>query len=163
MERCRRCVAAATQTAGRNTWSRHGCRFPREKQEENRFCVVLRSRAVINRFTSDWILGGSTCHTLGIFPSFQTPKWHRADVFHHLGFRCGLQVAQTVAESLGSQAELPMLLLDGGHALEHHLIILPVEQVKTGVTTKIVPQMCSAYLLRSIGETSHNKTLTSNL
>lgn len=46
--------------------------------------------------------------------------------FPHLSFRCGLQVAQTVAESLSSQAELPMLLLDGGHTLEHHLIILPV-------------------------------------
>lgn len=70
--------------------------------------------------------------------SFPSPKWHRADGFYHLGFRCGLQVAQTVAESLGSQAELPMLLLDGGHALEHHLIILQVEQAKTGVTTRIV-------------------------
>lgn len=43
----------------------------------------------------------------------------------HLGFRCGLQVAQTVAESLSCQTELAILLLDGGHALEYHLIVLP--------------------------------------
>lgn len=46
----------------------------------------------------------------------------------HLRFRRGLQVAQTVAESLGCQTELAMLLLDGGHALEHHLVILPGER-----------------------------------
>lgn len=138
MVRRRRCVAAATRTAGRNTWLKHGCRFQRKKQENNRFCVAfVCSDKSVHRL-SDWILGGSTCHRLGIFSSFQSPNWHKADGFPHLGFICGLQVAQTVAESLGSQAELPMLLLDGGHALEHHLIILPVEQVKAGVTTKIV-------------------------
>lgn len=46
----------------------------------------------------------------------------------HLRFRRGLQVAQTVAESLGCQTELAMLLLDGGHTLEHHLVILPGER-----------------------------------
>lgn len=46
----------------------------------------------------------------------------------HLSFRCGLQVTQTVAESLNSQAELAMLLLDGGHTLEHHHVILPEER-----------------------------------
>lgn len=51
----------------------------------------------------------------------------------HLGFRGGLQVAQTVAQSLSGQAELAMLLLDGGDALEHHFIILPGETGKTGV------------------------------
>lgn len=61
-----------------------------------------------------------------------------ADCFPHLSFRCGLQVAQAVAESLSCQAELPMLLLDGGHTLEHHLIILPVERVKMAVRTKIL-------------------------
>lgn len=59
------------------------------------------------------------------------------ECFPHLSFRCGLQVAQTVAEPLGSQAELPMLLLDGGHTLEHHLIILPRgKRVKMAVSTK---------------------------
>ncbi|TNN87233.1 hypothetical protein EYF80_002435 [Liparis tanakae] len=34
------------------------------------------------------------------------------------------RVTQPVAQPLGSQAELAILLLDAGHALEHHFIIL---------------------------------------
>lgn len=52
----------------------------------------------------------------------------------HLSFRCGLQVTQTVAESLSSQAELAMLLLDGCHTLENHLVVLTRER-SVGVTT----------------------------
>ncbi|TNN60673.1 hypothetical protein EYF80_029146 [Liparis tanakae] len=37
----------------------------------------------------------------------------------------GETVAHAVSESLDGQAELAMLLQDGGHALEHHLIVLP--------------------------------------
>lgn len=42
----------------------------------------------------------------------------------YLCFRCGLQVTQPVAQPLSCQAELTILLLDAGHALEHHFIIL---------------------------------------
>lgn len=42
----------------------------------------------------------------------------------HLRLRRGFQVTQAVAEPLGSQAELAILLLDAGHALKHHFIIL---------------------------------------
>lgn len=42
----------------------------------------------------------------------------------YLRFRCGLQVTQPIAQPLGGQAELAILLLDAGHALEHHFIIL---------------------------------------
>jgi len=42
----------------------------------------------------------------------------------YLGLRRGLQVTQPVAQPLSSQAELAILLLDAGHALEHHFIIL---------------------------------------
>lgn len=44
-----------------------------------------------------------------------------------------------------------MLLVDGGHALEHHFIILPVEKGKSGVTARVlllaytnVPRGCAA-------------------
>lgn len=42
----------------------------------------------------------------------------------YLCLRCGLQVTQSIAEPLGSQAELAILLLDASHTLEHHFIIL---------------------------------------
>lgn len=42
----------------------------------------------------------------------------------YLCLRCGLQVTQPIAQPLSSQAELAILLLDAGHALEHHFIIL---------------------------------------
>ena len=42
----------------------------------------------------------------------------------YLCLRCGLQVTQPIAQPLGSQAELAILLLDAGHALEYHFIIL---------------------------------------
>lgn len=42
----------------------------------------------------------------------------------YLCLRCGLQVTQPIAQPLGGQAELAILLLDAGHALEHHFIIL---------------------------------------
>lgn len=42
----------------------------------------------------------------------------------YLCLRCGLQVTQPVPQTLGSQAELAILLLDAGHALEHHFVIL---------------------------------------
>lgn len=44
--------------------------------------------------------------------------------FAYLCLRRGLQVAQAVAQPLGGQAELAILLLDTGHTLEHHFIIL---------------------------------------
>ncbi len=53
---------------------------------------------------------------------------NKAEFHPHLSFRCGFQVTQTVSKSLSGQAELAMLLLDGGHTLEHHLIILPEER-----------------------------------
>lgn len=49
----------------------------------------------------------------------------------YLCLRCRLQVAQPVAKSLGSQAELAILLLDAGHALEHHFIILSRKKKRT--------------------------------
>lgn len=42
----------------------------------------------------------------------------------YLCLRCGLQVTQPIAQPLSSQAELAILLLNAGHALEHHFIIL---------------------------------------
>lgn len=44
--------------------------------------------------------------------------------FAHLRLGRWLQVTQTVAQPLGSQAKLAILLLDTGHTLEHHFIIL---------------------------------------
>lgn len=106
--------------------------------------LQLYMNVQIQPLTPDWIVGAVT-DLLSVV----------ADCFPHLSFRCGLQVAQTVAESLSSKAELPMLLLDGGHTLEHHLIILPVGRVKMAVRTKILilllykcfPRICCAPIM----------------
>lgn len=52
----------------------------------------------------------------------------RADRQSHLGFWSGFQEAQTISKSLGCQAELPLLLVNVGDALEDHFIFLPGEQ-----------------------------------
>ena len=52
-----------------------------------------------------------------------------------------------------------MLFLDGGHTLEHHLIILPVEGVKMAVRTKIlILQMLLMYLLCSHNQPNQDIT-----
>lgn len=53
----------------------------------------------------------------------------------YLRLRRGLQVAQAVAQPLGSQAELAILLLDTGHTLEHHFIILPEQNTLQSTRT----------------------------
>lgn len=42
----------------------------------------------------------------------------------YLRLRRGLQVTQAVAQPLSRQAELAILLVDTGHTLEYHFIIL---------------------------------------
>lgn len=54
----------------------------------------------------------------------------------YLCFRSGLQVTQPVAKPLSSQAELAILFLDAGHALEHHFIILS-RQKQTSVSASV--------------------------
>lgn len=46
------------------------------------------------------------------------------DHFAYLRLRRGLKVTQAVAQPLSRQTELAILLLDTGHTLEHHFIIL---------------------------------------
>lgn len=55
----------------------------------------------------------------------------------YLCFRCWLQVAQPIAQPLSSQAELTILLLDAGHALENHFIILSRQNRLQSVHTSI--------------------------
>lgn len=52
----------------------------------------------------------------------------RVDNQSHLGFWSGFQEAQAIPKSLGCQAELPLLLVNGGDALEYHFILLPPEE-----------------------------------
>lgn len=54
----------------------------------------------------------------------------------YLCLRCGLQVTESVAKSLSSQAELAILLLDASHALEHHFIILS-RQKQTSICVSV--------------------------
>lgn len=63
--------------------------------------------------------------------------------FAYLCLRCGLQVTQAVAQPLGSQAELAILLLDTGHTLEHHFIIL------SGQSTLQSARTCERVRVRS--------------
>lgn len=55
--------------------------------------------------------------------------------FAYLCLRRGLQVTQAVAQPLGGQAELAILLLDTGHTLEHHFIILSGESTLQSART----------------------------
>lgn len=62
----------------------------------------------------------------------------------YLGLRRGLQVAQAVAQPLSRQAELAVLLLDAGHTLEHHFIVLSGTKRRTcvSVSTYVHPCTC---------------------
>lgn len=51
----------------------------------------------------------------------------------YLCLRCGFQVTQAVAQPLSCQAELAIFLLDAGHALEHHFIILSRQNILQSV------------------------------
>lgn len=53
----------------------------------------------------------------------------------YLRLRCGFQVTQAVAQPLRRQAELAILLLDAGHALEHHFIFLSRQNTLQSVWT----------------------------
>lgn len=64
------------------------------------------------------------CAALNVFQLRENQTVQQWSQCAYLCLRCGLQVTQPVAQSLSSQAELAILLLDAGHALEHHFIIL---------------------------------------
>lgn len=55
----------------------------------------------------------------------------------YLGLRRGLQVTQAVAQPLSSQAELAILLLDAGHALKYHFIILSRQNTPESVRLQV--------------------------
>lgn len=59
----------------------------------------------------------------------------------YLGLRRGLQVAQAVAQPLSRQAELAVLLLDAGHTLEHHFIVLSGTKRRTCVNASTFIQL----------------------
>lgn len=68
-----------------------------------------------------------------------------AGSFAYLCLGCGFQVTQAVAQPLSSQAKLAILLLDTGHTLEHHFIILSGQNtgMRERVHVYIYPCTCN--------------------
>lgn len=64
------------------------------------------------------------CVPLNCFQIMEDQTLQQWSYCAYLCLRCGLQVTQPIAQPLSSQAEFAILLLDAGHALEHHFIIL---------------------------------------
>lgn len=96
------------------------------------FVVVLNKRLKWTRVDRRGKTDGSEWQDskMSIFKRCLSVKvWY--DVFFfppHLSFGSRFQVTDTVSQSLCGQAELVMLLLESGHALKHHLIVLSEEQ-----------------------------------
>lgn len=90
-------------------------------------------------WSKSWDYNASDMHLPVLLTVFQITERQTVQKWSHCAYlclRCGLQVTQPVAKPLRSQAELAILLLDAGHALEHHFIILS-RQKQTSVCVSV--------------------------
>lgn len=82
------------------------------------------------------------CVPLNVFHIKENQTVQRRGLCAYLCLRCGLQVTQPIAQPLSSQAELAILLLDAGHALEHHFIILSRQNGLQSVSVHASVSVC---------------------
>lgn len=70
----------------------------------------------------------------------------------HLGLWRGLQVTQAVPQTLSAQAELAVLLLNAGHTLQNHLIVLMMETNQRSRTLLLNERSNQAEVLNNSSE-----------